>query len=244
VSRAANPVAVELLIGLILLVSLLAATVAAVPSLGSGVWVSLGLFAALAALIWRARHSIPSRFGWPNRITLLRATLTAWLGVWVVDPGWFVDGSWTLVVASVGILLLDGLDGYLARRLDQSSRFGARFDMEVDAALILLLCVLILQSGRAGPWVLLIGLMRYAFVAAMLVLPWLERPLPERLRRKVICVWQVASLIVAFIPGLPGWFIVSALLAALILLIHSFALDTLWLYRHRPQNSFIERSGQ
>jgi phosphatidylglycerophosphate synthase len=244
VSRAANPVAVELLIGLILLVSLLAATVAAVPSLGSGVWVSLGLFAALAALIWRARHSIPSRFGWPNRITLLRATLTAWLGVWVVDPGLFVDGSWTLVVASVGILLLDGLDGYLARRLDQSSRFGARFDMEVDAALILLLCVLILQSGRAGPWVLLIGLMRYAFVAAMLVLPWLERPLPERLRRKVICVWQVASLIVAFIPGLPGWFIVSALLAALILLIHSFALDTLWLYRHRPQNSFIERSGQ
>jgi phosphatidylglycerophosphate synthase len=244
VSRAANKVAVELFIGLLLLLALLAATVAAVPVVMDGAWISLGLFAGMAALIWRARHSIPSRFGWPNRITLLRAALTAWLGVWIVDPAGLGEGSWTIVIVSLSILILDGLDGFLARRLDQSSSFGARFDMEVDAALILLLCVLILQSDRAGPWILLIGLMRYAFVAAMLVLPWLDRPLPERLRRKVICVWQVASLLVAFVPGLPGWFIGSALLAALILLIHSFALDTLWLYRHRPQNSFIERSGQ
>ena len=38
-------------------------------------------------------------------------------------------------------LALDGVDGHLARRFDQVSDFGARFDMEVDAALILVLCI-------------------------------------------------------------------------------------------------------
>jgi multidrug efflux pump subunit AcrA (membrane-fusion protein) len=38
--------------------------------------------------------------------------------------------------------MLDGVDGWLARRHEIASRFGARFDMEVDALLILALSVL------------------------------------------------------------------------------------------------------
>jgi uncharacterized membrane protein YphA (DoxX/SURF4 family) len=53
--------------------------------------------------------------------------------------------------------------------------------MEVDAFLILVLSVYVSMS--LGPWVLLIGGMRYAFVAAARVLPWLNAPLPPSTAR-------------------------------------------------------------
>ena len=40
------------------------------------------------------------------------------------------------MLASVA-LILDGVDGKVARRTRNASAFGARFDMEVDAFLIL-----------------------------------------------------------------------------------------------------------
>ena len=41
-----------------------------------------------------------------------------------------------------------------------TSGYGARFDMETDAAFILVLSILVWQHGKAGAWVLLCGLMR------------------------------------------------------------------------------------
>ena len=49
-------------------------------------------------------------------------------------------------------------------RSNEASSFGARFDMETDALLILVLAALVWQHGKAGPWILAAGLMRYAFV--------------------------------------------------------------------------------
>ena len=43
---------------------------------------------------------------------------------------------------------LDGVDGWLARRSGIASAFGARFDMEIDALLILVLAVLAWRSAR------------------------------------------------------------------------------------------------
>ena len=62
--------------------------------------------------------------------------------------------------------LLDGVDGWLARRHRIASAFGARFDMEIDALLILALSVLAWRHEKAGAWVVASGLLRYAFVAA------------------------------------------------------------------------------
>jgi phosphatidylglycerophosphate synthase len=41
------------------------------------------------------------------------------------------------------LLALDGLDGWLARRFGLASAYGARFDMEVDGFLILVLALLV-----------------------------------------------------------------------------------------------------
>ena len=51
------------------------------------------------------------------------------------------------------------------------SAFGARFDMEVDALLILVLSAGVWWFDKAGAWVWLSGLLRYAFIAAGWGLP-------------------------------------------------------------------------
>ncbi len=76
----------------------------------------------------------------------------------------------TAARAAAALLLLAGRGGWLARRLGAASAFGARFDMEVDAAMVLALSLLVLAAGQAGTFVLASGAMRYLFVAAGLFL--------------------------------------------------------------------------
>jgi len=95
------------------------------------------------------------------------------------------------------------------------------------------LCLAIWLSGQAAAWVLLIGAMRYAFVAAAAVLPWLGEPLPERFRRKLVCVVQVIALLLALAPILGPGGQAAVLAVALISLLLSFGADVIWLYHHR-----------
>lgn len=171
--------------------------------------------------------------GWPNRITLIRAILVALLAAALVQPTIYRESAWLVAAIALVVLFLDGLDGWLARRLDQCTAFGARFDMEVDAALIMVLCLGLAVIGKVGLWVLAIGLMRYAFVAAMNIWPWLRQPLSPSFRRKLVCVWQVASLLLALLPVVPSGLAALLAFSALALLAFSFAIDIAWLWRQR-----------
>ena len=86
---------------------------------------------------------------------------------------------------------------------------------------------------KAGAWVLLLGLMRYAFVAAAYTFPFLGAPLPESFRRKTVCVWQVATPLVALLPPVSPAFATVTLAIALTLLVYSFVKDMYWLYQRR-----------
>lgn len=167
--------------------------------------------------------------GWANRVTLARAALVALVaGALAVQA--FVAAIWPWLAIAVLALLLDGVDGWVARRTRSASQFGARFDMELDALLIMLLCVgLWLES--LGSWVLLIGGMRYLFVAGGWWFTWLTKPLFESMRRKAVCVWQVAALLLALTPLTSP--LVAGILAfsALLSLVYSFGVDAWWLFR-------------
>jgi len=79
--------------------------------------------------------------------------------------------------------------------------------------------------------VLMSGLLRYLFVAAGSLWPWMGRPLPPSRRGKTICVIQLVVLMIVLLPPLsPDW---SARLAAagLLVLCYSFLVDTLRLWR-------------
>jgi phosphatidylglycerophosphate synthase len=135
------------------------------------------------------------------------------------------------VGAALAGTALDGVDGWLARRTNMASDFGARFDMEIDALLILALSILALHHEKAGIWVLASGLLRYSFVAAGWLLPWLRRPLSYSRRRQTICVVQIVGLIVTIAPFVPMPWSALAAGTALAMLCGSFLADVVWLWR-------------
>ena len=177
---------------------------------------------------WGLKQSGRGRFGPADWITFARAVLVGCAAELIADGG---RPLWWLVGLVAVALAMDGFDGQVARRTGTASEFGARFDMEVDAFLILLLCVQVSRS--LGLWVLAIGLMRYAFVAASWALPWLTAPLYPSMARKTVAAVQGVVLLVA-VSGLLPWVVAFAVVvAALAALVWSFGRDTVWLARRR-----------
>ena len=201
---------------------------------GGGIILSMIAFALVWGVVIRQLPlSYPhARFGGCNAVTLIRAGLVSVLLAPLAGPDLATSQmGWLLLGISIVSLSLDGVDGWLARKSGLVSAFGARFDMEVDAAFAAVLCVLALALDKAGLWLLALGFMRYAFVAAALVWPWLLNPLPERFSRKVVCVLQIAALIALLAPVVQPPVSQGVALVALLALIWSFAIDILGLAR-------------
>jgi phosphatidylglycerophosphate synthase len=185
----------------------------------------------LAAIRLVGRAHPFSRFGVANQMTTARAACVALLAALIGERA---SPSLAVTVAAAGAatVLLDGVDGWIARRTKLASAFGARFDVETDAALIQVLAILVWQFGKAGPWIIAAGLLRYGFVGAGWVWPWMRGPLPSSRRARAICVIQIAALIVAILPFVPVPLSSGVAAAGLSALLYSFAVDTLWLWRH------------
>lgn len=226
------------LLGLAITIALMRHVESGVPALTGFVALWLGLGALLATRTPATGLAAAGRGPGPaNRVTLLRAALTAPLGALILaapSPGQPELALWAIALAGLA-LVLDGVDGAVARRTGSATAFGARFDMELDAAMILALSILAWQMTAAGPWVILIGMMRYLFVLAARPWPWLAASLPPSRRRQAVCVLQTVVLLLVLIPGLPGGAAITMALAGLLALSLSFAVDIHWLYRHRPE---------
>jgi phosphatidylglycerophosphate synthase len=170
-----------------------------------------------------------------NRVTLGRGALvggvTALVADGLVHGGLHGGRIVVLVVIASVALTLDLVDGWVARRTNTVSELGARLDMELDALLVAVLSALV--AVVLGPWVLLIGGMRYLFVIAGHRRPWLCASLPPSRARKVVAAVQGVVLVVATAAVLPQWLAVTAVLGALLSLLWSFGRDTLWLAGQR-----------
>jgi len=226
-------------------------------AVAGGAWWSLGLpalYPALALALYAAHAglilaSAPAALpghglGPANRITLLRSSFVLPVAALAGIPGPASDaGVWVAIAFATVSLLLDGVDGAVARRTGTSTRFGARYDMELDAFLMLALSVLVWQSGRVAAWVVLIGALRYLFVGAGWLAPVLRAPLPPSLRRKVVCVVQAVALLVALGPVIPAFLAPVAAGVALALLGVSFGTDVLWLLRHGKGSDVVRTRG-
>jgi phosphatidylglycerophosphate synthase len=201
-------------------------------------------FAVLVtASVWvaGAQHPYP-RFGPANGVTTIRAVLAALAAGLIGHPS-SPEVLWPVIGLTGLMAALDGLDGWLARSTRMASAFGARYDMETDAAFILVLSILVRQYGKAGVWVLLCGLMRYAFVAAGWLLPWLAGPLRATRRGRVVAVGQLLGLGVALAPVVPPPASAVAAAVTLAALAWSFAIDVMWLWRHKTLQSTNLRSS-
>ena len=194
----------------------------------------LALYALLAAtILWSVPVDLPGQgLGAANRVTLGRATLLLPVTALVLQPSPPGDsGYWWVIVVTTGAMILDGVDGWVARRTGTSTAFGARFDMELDAFLLLALAVLVWLSGKVGPWVILIGAIRYLFVVGGWVWPFLQATLPPSRRRRTVCVVQGVVLLVCLGPIVSSALATGAAAGAFALLVYSFVADVQWLRR-------------
>ena len=184
-----------------------------------------------AALARGLAHHDADRPGPADWVTLTRATLIGGVLALIADSFGRSIAVPVLVALAAVALVLDAVDGWLARRTATTSALGARFDMEVDAFLILVLSVYVART--AGAWVLAIGLARYVFVAGSWLVPWLRDSPPPRYWCKVVAATQGVVLTLAAADILPLSMTDAALGVSLGLLTESFGREAWWLWRHQ-----------
>lgn len=205
-----------------------------VVGVGLGGWVvGLGcgvtLTAALARGLFRAGRDVllPA-----DRVTLVRAVLVCGVAALTVDAHRGGDAVLVLVAVTSLALVLDAADGQVARRTGTVTPLGARFDMETDAFLILVLSVHV--SRDLGWWVLGIGAARYLLLllgVASRWAPWLRGQVPPRRWRKVVAAYQGIVLTAAAAEVVPRTPAVAAVAAGLALLAVSFGTEVATLHR-------------
>ncbi|WP_081615589.1 CDP-alcohol phosphatidyltransferase family protein [Nocardioides sp. Iso805N] len=167
-----------------------------------------------------------------NTITTIRLLLACVVALLVVLSFSGPARVGLLVTLAAIALVLDGVDGYVARRTGTCTRFGARYDMEVDAFLVLVLSTYV--AAHVAWWVLLIGLARYLLLVAGWCWPWLRGETPPRYWAKVTAAVQGIVLTVVAADLLPRAVELTALVVALALLVESFAHQVRQLWGTRP----------
>lgn len=126
--------------------------------------IGFGSFSYFIALHRHFLNDFSPFGGYANWVTFLRLVL--------VCSALFFASS--LSGLSLGLLLttsvlLDVVDGYLARKFNQTSVFGQYFDMEVDALFVLGMCFYYYLSQDIPSWILLPAIMRYVFRATTML---------------------------------------------------------------------------
>jgi len=218
------------ILGLLATAALLG-VVSAASGLGVAGWIAgLVTGSAATALIVTARMRSDQPAIFPaDWVTLTRALLIAGVAGLVADSFGRPVPVTALVTLSTVALVLDGVDGPVARRTGTATQLGGRIDAEVDAFLILLLSIVVSQDY--GGWVLAIGAARYALLLAGWLIPWLAAPLPPRYWGKVVAAVTGIVLTVAASGLLDRRTGMIAVAAALLLLAESFGRAVIWLYR-------------
>lgn len=193
------------LVGFLGVLGLLAALRPGAAGWATGVCCGVGLVALLSIGLTKAsrRHLLPA-----DRVTLTRAVLScgvaALVGEQLADAATGREGTGALVMLASVALVLDAVDGRVARRTGTVHPLGARFDMETDAFLILVLAV---EAARVlGWWVLTIGAARYLLLLVTVAgrwAPWLRVHTPARRWRKLVAAYQGVALTAVTVGVLP-----------------------------------------
>jgi cardiolipin synthase len=147
----------------------------------------------------------------PNLITLSRIVLIPLIiGLYYLPDEWLSEHGKNVAATTVFILAAatDWLDGYLARRLNQMSAFGAFLDPVADKLIVAGALVALLHLGRVDMLVALIIIGREIAISA--------------LREWMATVGQAKSVAVAFIGKLKTVF---QFVAIPLLLYHDRLLD-------------------
>ena len=106
----------------------------------------------------------------PNLLTWLRIILIPlFVGIFYFEKGWVSSSSQNLVatIIFVAAAVTDWLDGWLARRLHQTSAFGAFLDPVADKLMVAAALVILVQLHRVDAVIALIIIGREIAISAL-----------------------------------------------------------------------------
>ncbi|HTQ72686.1 MAG TPA: CDP-diacylglycerol--glycerol-3-phosphate 3-phosphatidyltransferase [Burkholderiales bacterium] len=106
----------------------------------------------------------------PNLLTWLRIIMIPLvIGVFYVPPAWLSSWQQNLIatILFIAAAITDLLDGYLARRLNQISAFGAFLDPVADKLMIAAALIVLVQLQRADAIIAVVIIGREIAISAM-----------------------------------------------------------------------------
>lgn len=106
----------------------------------------------------------------PNVLTWLRiAAIPLFVAVLYVDEAWLTTGQANVVATGIFIAaaVTDWFDGYLARRWNQTSAFGAFLDPVADKLMVAAALIVLVELGRVHAIVALIIIGREITISAL-----------------------------------------------------------------------------
>ena len=169
-------------------------------------------------------------FNIPNSITNFRLVLNIFIFICIYNAeSYNIEIILLLVIIS---LILDGVDGYLSRYLNQMTLFGKTFDQEVDNFLIFTLSFSLIYNYDFSISLVCIPLYRYIFLILIKKGFISNHELPESLFRKTVCVMTILSLAVCNYYNMVES-MRSLIYIIIILVSYSFLKDTIYLYRRK-----------
>jgi CDP-diacylglycerol--glycerol-3-phosphate 3-phosphatidyltransferase/cardiolipin synthase len=188
------------------------------------------------------------QFNLPNSLTWLRIWLIPlFVAVFYLPPGWLpahlVNLTATLIFALAGVT--DWLDGWLARRLNQTSAFGAFLDPVADKLMVAAALIVLVDLERAGVGVSLIIIGREIAISALR--EWMAKEgqaksVAVSFVGKVKTTAQIAAiLLLLYHDPLLGWPHTTVLGAWLLDLA---ALLTLWSMFHYLRMAWLAMKNQ
>jgi cardiolipin synthase (CMP-forming) len=106
----------------------------------------------------------------PNILTWLRiAAIPLFVAVLYVDEAWLSVRQGNIIATTIFIVaaVTDWFDGYLARKLNQSSAFGAFLDPVADKLMVAAALIVLVEMGRTDAIVALIIIGREITISAL-----------------------------------------------------------------------------
>lgn len=145
--------------------------------------------------------------GIPNLITIGRIFLVP-VVVWAIISGNFMLAFWLFCLAGVS----DAIDGYLAKRLDDKSEFGAYLDPLADKALLMSIYVTLGIAGSLPLWIVIAVVSRDIMIMGAVIISWLvDQPMEihplavsklNTMAQILLAALMLASNAFKFDPGL------------------------------------------
>ncbi len=144
-------------------------------------------------------------WSYANRVTLFR------LGLILMASWYLKEWNSTVLLLFLSVALaLDGLDGYLARKYNQTSEFGAYLDMETDSFFVAILALWWWQNEITGWWILIIGFMRYIYVLIFMVVKSKGKEKSTHFAKTIAVVFMIGMLCPMVLPiNISYWILVG-----------------------------------